>query len=103
MVVGNVITIFVRRDLTWSQRKGLASFRQNRLGGQDPEHAHTGVLRQLRQVGRTSRQAGCAQQEQGTITQVSCGTCVRQALIVPIECMQQIRNPKQISGGTLIR
>lgn len=77
MVVGNVMTILVRRDLMWSQNKGLAGFRQNRLGGQDPEHAHTGVLRQLGQVGRKSRQAGCAQQEQSTITQVSCGTCGR--------------------------
>lgn len=77
MVVGNVITILVQRDLTQSQNKGLAGFRQSRLGGQDPEHAHTGVLRQLRQVGRTSRQAGGGQQEQGTITQVPCGTCVR--------------------------
>lgn len=73
MAVGNVITISDRRGLTWSQNEGLAGFRQNRLGGQDPKHAHTGVLRQLRQVGRRSRQAGCAQQKQGAITQVSCG------------------------------
>lgn len=55
MAVGNVITISDRRGLTWSQNEGLAGFRQNRLGGQDPKHAHTGVLRQLRQVGRRSR------------------------------------------------
>lgn len=78
MVVGNVMTILVRRDLMWSQNEGLAGFRQNRLGGQDPEHTHTlGCSDNSGQVGRKSRQAGCAQQEQGTITQVSCGTCGR--------------------------